>query len=507
MKQVQCTKEDLEFLLANLEQMFVCERRCLSETAMNALLVSIGLEAQLLAMKLEVMAARWQNYIPLRELVGFDYETWITKLGQWIEIIEDDYKEGMPKEYKYFIPSSQYLFDYYGVVQDETEGRELPFYVIHPEKEVKEDTKQFVQTVGHMIKYRKINDDLLWLKNPCCKTADRLAAELIAQYDDIHDGKQMDMDAVHLRISMLFASIKNEEDGIRCCLMALGNLLMSMKQLQGLTTGTLQPQVFQRLSIRQYYHLCTDAHRKAINQVNEWKSTWPDRKMKEYATAKKEVAKKTLKDMKFGDDLAVYINLDSPSFINSVEFGKFLYKNRMELTRENISDIHYQCRLITQLNTLIDEPAPNPQSAPVRELKGREKEIWVKIRTLINMPRASWTNITPVEVERIMTMALNVRGTLKEAKYIAMSERLWELFKYRSRCNEERSLMVTWLNIAGFFRLKGYLSSKDPGICAEFFPNQKGTTYNNVTKGREGTQKNFQEVVELLEYSCNIIKP
>lgn len=494
------TKEDLTAVLENLEQMFICQRHCVNETAKSSMLVSLGVEAQFLALKLELMQARWSNYMPLREMVGFDYEAWIKKVRQWIEIIEEDCTTDMPKEYSEFIPSCEYLFDYYVLLQDEG----IHFYDKHPDKDIQDDTKQFVQKVGHIIKYKRINDDTLWITVPCSKSNEQLEKALQSHYDALRDGQLSSLDDVRLRISQLFRSLQSDEDCSECCLIALGNLLTHLLSLYETTTSNRPAEDFARVSIRQYYHLCLEHHRKAINQVIEWKKAWPDSKVKEYAMAEKEKVKDCLLGEWYGKELAEYINLDMPTFVNSVEFGRFLYKHRNELTFDDIYSIHYHCRLITQLNVHINVPAVQ-QEAPAKHLfKGtREETVWKKILKLIHNSKASWNQITEKQVEHIMAMALGIGHTLPNARLQEMSEKLWGLFFSRTRCNEERSHMVTWLNIAGFFRYKGYLSSKDSAICHEFYPSiNDNTTYNNVQKGRTGTQKNFQEVVELLEYCC-----
>ena len=458
---------------------------------------SIGFEAQFLAFKLELMQRRWAHYMPLHELSGFDYEKWIARVDQWMQHIDSTCDYDLSEDFDEFTPSCEYLFDYYTLLHEE--GKH--FYDTHPDNPIKDDTKQFVQKVGQIITNQHINENLVWLNLPAAVANEELSHDLTEYYNTQHQGHLKTLDAAHRHIASLFTSLKNDEECLRCCMMALARLKAALEKLHEMTSGNLSPEMFQRLCVRQYYHLCTESHHKAIRQVNIWKNTWPNNKISECAQHEKHQAQAWLKSKWYGAELSDYIDLDKPEIENNVEFGRFLYKNGDKLGREDIRSIHYHCRLIIQLNMhILHRPTP-PATPTTHGFDGKhKKDIWDKIVHLINKPNVSWVNITCKQVEHIMEMAMGLSKPLPDTKLQNLSETLWKLFTVRQNCNAERSHKVTWLNLAGYLCRLGYLGSKDPTICTEFYPHETGATYNNVQKGRKGTQENFRQIEPLLSY-------
>lgn len=478
MKTTITTGEELDLFLQNVDQMVICQRHCCCEFAKVSLQTSIGIEAQLLVLKLETVKARWANYLPLHELKDFDFEKWKWKIGIWLQTLEEDYCAEVPEQYEEFIPSSEYLFDLYGMVMPETPvAGEGPtnFYDRGSDTDLQEDTRQYVKRVGHMIKNLDMIKDQAWLKELIGNAAlDRLKQE---QQEGYHEVAKED----------------------RSCVRVLGNLLMVLTQLQDLTSTCQPSEMFQRLSTRIYYHLCTESHRKAIKKAIELKNIWPEGKVIQNAMREKEKTKAILLKKWEEYGLAEYVDLDNPTLIDDAQFGRFLYKNRQELSRDDICSLHYNCRLILQLNKIMEDEQPVAASASARCLTDVELGIWNRLSKLIHRPGIPWCNITADQVELVMAQALGIRLCPHVDVGNAMTQKLWSLFKCRPKCDEAQSQKVTWLNIVGFLKRKCYLEGTSPKLLKAFYPNEEPHLYNNITKGFNATQKNFEEVVPLLE--------
>lgn len=503
MKTTISTGEELDLLLKNVEQMFVCQRSCLCESAKVGLRMSMSVEAQLLVLKLETIKARWANYLPLHELADFDFGKWKRKVSLWKQILEEEYCVDIPGEYEAFVPSGEYLFDLYGMVQpgDSADGgKPARFYDKCPGTDIQEDTRQYVKRVGHLIRNLDMIKDQQWLTELITNAAVSRLQQ--AMQDDLgetvtEDGVP-DQTEVREGLTSILGNMLTFEDSDRCCIHVLGDLLAVLEQLQDLTFTWQPAEMFQRLGIRQYYHLCTESHRSAIRKAIELKNVWPEGKVVQYALKEKEKTKARLQKTWEEKGLSEYVDLDNPSLTGNAQFGRFLYKNRHELTRDDIRSIHYHCRLILQLNKMVEEEQPVGSSASVRSLDDADTGIWIWLKKSIHRPGIPWCNITADQFETVMAQALGIRACAQVPADARLTDRLWGLFHYRRGCNAVQSLLVTWLNIVGFLKRNGYVEGTAPQLLKAFCPGRDKSLYNNITKGVGGTQKNFEEVTVLL---------
>ena len=144
-----------------------------------------------------------------------------------------------------------------------------------------------------------------------------------------------------------------------------------------------------------------------------------------------------------------------------------------------------------------DEEIANQPAQP-RKLNKVEQQILDQLMDLAE--KGDWTQGATVEsIQAGLKRALGVGDPLpKELQ--SQSEQLWTLFKKRDNCDAEKSLRVTWLNIAGWSVNKRILKGgTDNDICKRFFPNCGDKDYMNVSRGRKDSVKTFVEIHKLLE--------
>ena len=236
------------------------------------------------------------------------------------------------------------------------------------------------------------------------------------------------------------------------------------------------------------------------SQFTQWKSSLPQSQVPKKAQQKKQELRKELFEMRFGEELAEYINLDAPFLENNADFGRFLFKNRKKLEREAVKKVYLCCRTIQLVNEILhpQEETVAAQPSQSRKLNKVEQQILDQLMDLAE--KGNWTQGATVEsIQAGMKRALGVGDPLpKELQ--SQSEQLWVLFKKRDGCDAEKSLRVTWLNIAGWSVKKGVLKCmSSPSLCKSFFEDCGEHDYKAIDKGRENPSKRFGSIFKLLE--------
>ena len=100
---------------------------------------------------------------------------------------------------------------------------------------------------------------------------------------------------------------------------------------------------------------------------------------------------------------------------------------------------------------------------------------------------------------KAMHKALGMGEALGNPELELLSQKLWALLKKRRGCTEDKSLMVTWLNLVGYWRNKGLLEGKSPALTEHFFPYCGKKDYTAIDKGSNLDNLNFSELTPLLD--------
>ena len=494
-------KSDMLTMLENLERMFDAVRYCFNLEARELLMKAMAFEAWTLAVKLELMQKRWEVYLPFEESADVDFGTWCEKARVWHKFIDDHVLKN--KRNPWYEPSVCFWSDLYKLT---VTYQGFSYKLEDPP--VLRSNDEFPE-----YDYRNVN---LYLFQGACVLADMMI-------DKQHVAK-ISSDCVNMQkeqYEMMKSCVLNSKEGLRAEKkdVSLGveavdqdtdwykqgtfwYLADMLDRIENFLNSQLSDEQYERLS-----NLMSIGMRKETDsdsQFTQWKSSLPQSQVPKKAQQKKQELRKELFEMRFGEELAEYINLDAPFLENNADFGRFLFKNRKKLEREEVKKVYLCCRKIQLVNEILhpkEEKVADQTSQP-RKLNKVEQQILDQLMDLAE--KGNWTQGATVEsIQAGMKLALGVGDPLPE-ELLEQSDQLWWLFQNRpvGICNDakERRIMITWLNIAGWCVKKGILKGgTDNDICKRFFPNCGDKDYMNVSRGRKDSVKTFVEIHKLLE--------
>ena len=491
--------------LENLERMFHAYRYCMNGYAANAVLFGMAVEAQMLALKMETMLDRWNRYLPFHEVMDVKFDDWQTQVSEWISVLSMNASEELDKKYEELVGCPEYMLDLY--IRTKTydeEGnptvRSPKFYEVDIRNDFQQEMAVYTERRKELLSEMEEMDikGFWWREEVSRMTfqslADAYVSDNISGWDD-ESAKKLDR-----QIRRRFEALMEFTDVSDCALMALDNLQHQLYDLQVLFSKPLPNEMFIGLSMRLFYLHCQDSYREGEAEVNKWRNSWPEAKVKKNAEKKKEELKKQLANKPYGDELQEYIYFDAPNLFEDSNFGKFLFKNRKELYVTDVRYIHKMCRELNLLNGLIGTKGADTMlhPTPIRALDTEEQKIIDTLETLVK--RGKWKRLTDEQVTAALHKALGLGPVLADTKQKEMSQSLWALLKKRRGCNAEKSLMVTWLNIVGYCVKRGYLNSGSPALAKVFFPKCGKDDYKAIDKGRNAeNNKNFLAIIPLLD--------
>lgn len=503
----QKASKDILTILENIQQMFICYRHCVNESAACAVLMGLGIEAQTLALKLHAMYVRWQTYIPFHEAMDINFIEKAEEIERYIQIMQDMPVEFARSEYRQFTPCEEYLFDLYAMnmnaeIQTETLQRNTEDN--SQEANIEQETKQYVKLVKSMIHGIQARDDYYWLNEACDIASAELRDKVISEFNHIATIHDNIYDQAQSNIVACFNSLNNYNGYCRCSINALTELKNTLLQLAGYFKLRFTNDMFVRFSRRIYFHLCQKHYGMASDQVSIWQNSWPEEDQQTCAVEEKKNIIETLLSRHYGKELARYIKIETPNVISDPAFGRFLNKNREKLSRDDVREIHYYCRIISLLNQIIGIDTTKETSEKKPALTPTQTSILNKINTMHVHGECVWQNITADDFLKAIRQALGVGKPLLDNSLKDMSAKLWQLFIHRERCDrhgEDISFMVTWLNIIGYAMRKGYITGGAPSLASHFFPKCEEKDYNFITKANKANYaQKFKEILPLLDY-------
>ena len=512
------SSSDMLTALQNLEQMFQVCRLCTNQVASDSVLMGMALEAQTLALKMKTMLARWNRYLPFHEVMDVKFDQWGQKVGEWIEALEPNPSEEMEAKYAWMEPCHEYMLDLYaqthrtgadGSMQERdphfyTAGSDMGNYheqvsaymarmkelrICMKEEECVEEGVGWREEVSHMAGHTLM---------------EAYVEQLMKEYPRISESEFAARMVTNIKAD--FGAWMSFNHTREIALLALHLLHEQLEGLQDLFCKELPAEMFIRLSHRLFTLHCVCSYTAGDTQVNRWKNCWPEALQKQNAEAKKEELKQQLMNMYADMGLQEYISLDAPNLFNSSNFGRFLFAKRHELLVRDVQYIHKVCHELNLLNRLIGHGDQEVQThaAPIRQLDEAEQKILEAVMQLVR--KASWVGIGKDEAVKAMHRALGMGEALGDPELKKLSQKLWALLKKRRGCTEEgKSLMVTWLNLVGYWRNKGLLEGSSPKLTRHFFPSCGKKDYTAIDKGSSLENLNFSELVPLLD-ACFDIK-
>lgn len=500
---------DMLLALENLERMFHAYRYCMNEHAANAVLFGMSIETQMLALKMKTMLGRWNVYLPFHEVMDVNFAHWHKQVGEWIEVLQGNDTDELQRKYTWLVGCIEYMLDLYVMLDGDAEKELCVSHAQETDMQTgREDCRQEVsaymeQMTGlHREMMERDNSNFDWrgevdrmaimsLTDACVK--DRVT--MFPARDSYGLLQKVEQD-VRKRFEML----GDLSDVADCALIALYFLHKQLGDLQALFCNALPNEMFTRLSIRLFYRHCMPSYHEGESEVNRWRNTWPEAKLKSNAGKKKEELIALLTGKPYGTELQEYISVDAPDLFGESNFGRFLHKSRGDLRVEDLKYIHKVCREINLLNELIGQEGSvvETHSAPIRQLEASEQEILEKLTALARS--AEWRNISEDVAVNALHKALGLGPVFLDAKLMGMSQSLWNMLKKRRGCDAEKSLRLTWLNIVGYCLSKGFMNGHAPALAKSFFPHCGKDDYKAIDKGRNARDnKNFLAVIPLLD--------
>ena len=501
----QTCSSDMLSALKNLEQMFHAYRFCMNRHAANSVLMGMAIETYTLALKMKAMLGRWNRYLPFHEVMDVKFDHWQEQMREWIEVLGMNASEELNAKYPWLVGCHEYMLDLYAQTErtDEEGHREVrapEFYEVGIKDDYQREMAAYMDRMDSLLCDMEVEED--WREDVASMATESLrkacTADATITFSHYRD-KEL-VEKLEENVHKQFETIQNMDDAATYALIALYFLQNQLCDLQSLFCKTLPKEMFIRLSIRQFYRHCLCSYREGETQVNKWHNSWPEAKLKKNALKKKEELMKMLAEKPYGKKLQEYITMDSPDLFGDSNFGRFLFTNRHELKVEDVQHIHKVCREVNLLNRLIDQEREEVQthSEPIRQLDDRERKILEKLMSLAK--KAPWKNIAEDAATKALHKALGTGPVFADMKLIELSQTLWELLKKRKGCDEEKSLMVTWLNIVGYCLKKGLMEGKSPALAKKFFPNCGSDDYKAIDKGRTSENLNFLKITPLLDF-------
>ena len=504
----QTCSSDMLSALENLEQMFHAYRFCMNGHAANAVLMGMAMEAQTLALKMKAMLGRWNKYLPFHEVMDVKFDHWQEQVSEWIKVLGMDASEEVNAKYPWLVGCHEYMLDLYALTEYTNEEglravRAPEFYEVGIKDDYQREMTAYMDRMDSLLLEMETgeNDGEDWREAVTQMATDSLREAYTADVTMplSHDRDKEVVEKLEQHISQQFEALRNLEYADEYALIALRFLQNQLCDLQALFCKALPNEMFIRLSTRLFFRHCLCSYREGETQVNKWHNGWPEAKLKKNAQKKKEELMKQLAEKPYGKKLQEYITMDSPNLFGDSNFGRFLFTNRHELKVEDVQYIHKVCRELNLLNLLIGEEREEVQthSAPIRQLDDCERKILEKVVALAK--KAPWKNITEEAAIKALHKALGMGPVFADKHQIELSQTLWELLKKRKGCDEEKSLMVTWLNIVGYCLKKGLMEGKSPALAKKFYPNCGSDDYKAIDKGRNAENKNFLKITPLLD--------
>ena len=497
-------KSDMLTMLENLERMFDAIRCCVNTHAYASMLMAMAIETETLALKLQLILRRWVVYLPFKECCDVDFQAWEKKVNDWYQLFDINGQD-LNERYPSFKPSCSFWLDLFGLeVKYPGLSTELKDpLVLRPDET--DDDYNYLDPYQYNARLSLLEDDMtddMYFYDSISSDCANILKERCKQSRlRLFFKDESVQEAICKETETMFNLGTTELKAQECCCDALLYLHCWLENIQLFFISQLSNDLFVRFC--NFVRVDFNSYGDSWFKINQWKNSWPQSAITKKAQQKKEQLQEQLRGTRWGKELEEYVNLDAPMLTNNADFGRFVFKNRKELLENELKEIDLLCCEICDLNEIIhqkEEKMPDDPAQPSqpRKLNKVEQQILDQLMDLAE--KGDWTQGATVEsIQAGLKRALGVGDPLpKELQ--SQSEQLWVLFKKRDGCDAEKSLRVTWLNIAGWCVKKGILKGgTDNDICKRFFPNCGDKDYMNVSRGRKDSVKTFVEIHKLLE--------
>lgn len=396
-------KTNILTVLENLEQMFRCLRYSVNGISSKVQSLALAVEAQALATKIGLASKRWMYKLPFKEACDVDFSMWHKKVDSWIDAISEEVYYTEQTDIQFFLPNTDYYIDQFYQVRGEInqlfiEGETVqPYYEI---ADVEEYNRRFCELKGEL--------ECDWM---CC--GEEIDKAVIPDLENAL--KEGDVYCLKTKqaedVGGTLRHICDDNNFFDVCTAALGNLSSSLEQAY--RTLLTPPEeaykaLFERLSLVFYGELINDT----MDSFRRWSSFAPtsiSRRLKAFED-KFEKEKKKFFSGKWKEGLETYFDPDDIGrFVEGTDAGKFIYKYRCELSKDEVGGILAGChKLACYYNEIC-------------RLKSEKKEKKQQLATSPDLPREE-----ALEMEISVIFSPNLRHHVKAVNLFVQTLRACE---------------------------------------------------------------------------------
>lgn len=132
--------------------------------------------------------------------------------------------------------------------------------------------------------------------------------------------------------------------------------------------------------------------------------------------------------------------------------------------------------------------------------KMEEGDQWIVDKLLELVCCGLWQKgLTEQDVQAGLWKALALSEPGLNTEMMALSNKLWSMFRHRKGQDKKGSVQTTWLNIVGYCVRHGMLEGASPQLCKDFYRYAGPDDYKAIDKGKNKEVLKFLAIEPLLD--------
>ena len=334
-------KSDVLSLLQTIDQLYQVSCSVLNDHTQTSLRMSITIEAQMLLSKLQAMNRRWKIHLPFKEACQVDFFDWSVRMAEISKEIAATESDEVHRKFVRYCPSKHFMLDLYATVTENNNSKEKPYYE-------ETDINRFVEQQKEMQNH--LADS--W-EDYVTKVSDRAIEDLAAKGD-----ADIELSSDGSLVQLLCGKVLKE----------LSDELYALNQR--LTTPITRrdfSRLAERILIEEDYG-GNYAFLKAKAKVNMWRNKTPYDRIESERDEKIKEAIAEIEKTKFGGQFMQNVKIHKDLDTQRDSFGKFLFSERANITKEDLSKLFelifriYHLRRVSEQDEQDEQEAENASS-------------------------------------------------------------------------------------------------------------------------------------------------
>lgn len=303
---------DVKSLLDTIDQLYQVSCSVLNDHTQTSLRMAIAIEAQMLLSKLQVMNRRWKIHLPFKEASQVDFYRAYERMAEISSEMAETANEEASRKFSRYCPSKHFLLDLYSVLSTEEGDTGKPYY---------EDTD-----VKGFVEQQKVMTTVVadsW-KEYVTRVSDKSVSDLRARGE------------AEIEISYDAQFVQT------ICCNVLDELSDELYSINQRLTSPISRKEFARLADRiliEDEYGARFAFLKAKAKVTTWMNSTPydriEAERDEQIKACIDDIGKTRYGNQFMQNVKIYKDFDT----QTESFGKFLFTERAQITKDELSQL------------------------------------------------------------------------------------------------------------------------------------------------------------------------